>query len=311
MHGWRVLLFVMCVSPVWSQCELRSVVEIGGEPGDDFGQAVAISGEIGVVAAPRDDEVGTDSGSVSIYRRIGSTWQLEEKLTAPNAGPSEIFGHSVATSGELVLAARYDLQNGLEVVHVYRRTGSQWLEEGPLTASDGTGLQLFGFSVSVSGDVAVIGAVLDDEAGFFAGSAYVFRHDGTAWVEETKLLPSDSEFMHRFGAAVSVVGDVAMVSAVGDDDETGAVYVFVHDNGVWQETQKLTASDGTNADFFGSSLSLSASRVVVASPLDDGAGVNRGSTYVFGKMGNQWVEEAKLVASDAADHDQFGSSVAL
>ena len=86
----------------------------------------------------------------------------------------------------------------------------------------------FGDSVSVSGDVAVVGAILDDDNGEFSGSAYVFRYDGAVWVEEEKLTASDGAAEDFFGS-VSISGDVALVGAWGDDDngsDSGSAYVF-------------------------------------------------------------------------------------
>ena len=99
-----------------------------------------------------------------------------------------------------------------------------------LLASDGAVGERFGFSVSISGDVAVLGAKYDDDNGELSGSAYVFRRNGLSWVEEAKLTASDGALNDQLGVSVSICGDVIVVGAHGDDDNgsfSGSAYVFL------------------------------------------------------------------------------------
>ena len=91
-------------------------------------------------------------------------------------------------------------------------------EAAKLTPADVEAGDQFGFSVSISGDVAVVGAWGDDHAGLYSGSAYVYRFDGSTWVEEQKLTASDAAAWDSFGSSLSVSGDVAVVGANRDDD---------------------------------------------------------------------------------------------
>ena len=119
-------------------------------------------------------------------------------------------------------------------------------EHARLTDSDAAAGDFFGCSVSVSGDVVVIGAAGDYEGGSDSGSAYVFRWDGSSWVEEAKLTGSDAAGGDYFGFSVSVSGDVAVIGAPKDDDDgdySGSAYVFRWDGSAWFEQAKLTASD--------------------------------------------------------------------
>ncbi len=95
----------------------------------------------------------------------------------------------------------------------YDATTLTWVEEQKLTASDSAENDRFGFSVSVSGDVAVVGAYGDDDLGFNSGSTYVYHYDAPTlmWVEEQKLTASDGVADDGFGGSVSVSGDVAVV----------------------------------------------------------------------------------------------------
>ncbi len=113
--------------------------------------------------------------------------------------------------------------------YVFRYDGSGWVQEAKLTASDAAANDYFGWSVIISGDTAVVGAPWDDDAGTSSGSAYVFRYDGTEWVEEAKLTASDAAALDVFGYGVAISGDTAVVGAFGDDDaftDSGSAYVY-------------------------------------------------------------------------------------
>jgi hypothetical protein len=166
---------------------------------------------------------------------------------------------------------------------VFRFDGTTWNEEAKLTASDGAAGDRFGFSVSVSGDVAIVAAFLDDDAGTDSGSAYVFRFDGAAWNEEAKLAASDGAADDHFGISVAVSADVAVAGANADDDaglQSGSAYVFRFDGTAWNEEAKLNASDGALGDLFGGAVAVCETAVIGATG-DDDAGTNSGSAYVF------------------------------
>ncbi len=194
-------------------------------------------------------------------------------------------------------------------------------EVAKLTASDAAQADEFGSSVSVSGDVAVVGARLDDDAGYSSGAAYVYRFDGNDWLEEAKLTASDAAANDEFGSTVSVNGDVVVVGAIGNDDagsNSGSAYVFVKPPAGWgdmTQTAKLTASDAAAADLLGRSVSVSADVVVVGAPVESSG---RGAAYVFVKPPAGWgdmTQTAKLTASDGQggipSGDRFGTSVSV
>jgi cysteine-rich repeat protein len=157
-----------------------------------------------------------------------------------------------------------------------------------LSASDGAAGDLFGFSVSISGDTVVVGALRDDIGpNADQGSAYVFeRNMGGAdmWGEVKKLSASDGAADDRFGISVSISGDTVVVGAVGDDSFRGSAYVFERNMGgadMWGEVKKLSASDGAAGDLFGFSVSISGDTVVVGAFGDDiGPNADQGSAYI-------------------------------
>ncbi|RMF71553.1 MAG: hypothetical protein D6744_17805, partial [Planctomycetota bacterium] len=115
-------------------------------------------------------------------------------------------------------------------------------EAAKLLASDGAAFDVFGGSVSISGDTAVIGAYLDDDNGVDSGSAYVFTRSGSVWTQQAKLLPADGAASDQFGLSVSIDGDTAVIGAYADDDNgsaSGSVYVFRWNGSSWVQEQKL------------------------------------------------------------------------
>ena len=285
--------------------EVAKLMASDGAADDYFGNAVALDGDTAVIGAYGDDE---GAGSAYVFRWDGATW-VEHKLTASDGAADDYFGfYSVALDGDTAVIGATgddDLGDRSGSAYVFRWDGATWIEH-KLTASDGAAYDLFGSSVAVAGDTAVIGAYGDDEG---AGSAYVFRWDGATWVEH-KLTASDGAADDRFGYSVAVDGNTAVIGAAGDDDlgiSSGSAYVFRWDGATWVE-HKLTASDGAAYDRFGEAVALDGNTAVIGAA---GFTNSAGSAYVFVRDGTTWTEQAKLTASDGAAYDYFGEAVAL
>ena len=288
-----------------------------GAYNDLFGYSVSISGDYAVVGAYWDDDNGTNSGSAYIFVRSGTTWSQQAKLTASDGAGGDRFGYSVSISGDYAIVGawgddNYPYESGSAYVFYYN--GTSWTEQAKLLASDSAAYDLFGYSVSISGDYAIVGAYADDDNGDMSGSAYIFKRDGTSWSEQAKLLASDGAADDSFGWSVSVSGDYAVVGAYWDDDsgaESGSAYIFERDGTNWSQQAKLTASDGAAQDCFGYSVSISGDYTIVGAYADDDNGTNSGSAYIFVRSGTTWGQQAKLTASDGAVVDLFGSSVSI
>ena len=197
---------------------------------------------------------------------------------------------------------------------VMGQTLDDFLPEQKLLASDGAVYDNFSRSVSISGERLVVGAPEND----YNGSAYVFERDAKGiWSETAQLTASDGSADDHFGYGVSISGETVVVGAYGDDDNgsfSGSAYVFERDaKGTWSETAKLTASDGSSQDYFGTHVSNSGDTVVVgAFYADDDNGSSSGSAYVFDRDEfGTWSETAKLTASDGAAGERFGYSVSI
>jgi hypothetical protein len=282
-----------------------------------FGISVSISGDSALFGQERDRKHGIGSGSVYAFRYNGSSWVEGERIYASDYAGEDRFGNSISVSGDAALiAAWHDDDNGTDSgsAYVFRYDGTNWVEEAKLTPSDGASKDHFGNSVSISGDTALLGAGADDDNGTNSGSAYVFRYNGSSWVEEAKLTASDGAAYDIFGCIVSISEDVALVSACSDDDNgrnSGSAYVFRYNGTDWLQEQKITPSDGAEEAVFGYSLSISGDIAVVGPWRDDDNGTKAGAAYVFRYNGTNWVEEEKITPPDGAAGDRFGNSVSV
>lgn len=215
----------------------------------------------------------------------------------------------------LVGAPGDDLINDYDTfgsAYIFRRDGEGWIEEQKLTASDGESDDHFGSAVSLRGNLALIGAGGDD-SGSPAGSAYVFRFDGTQWVEEQKLTANDGSPGDGFGHDdVSIDGDWAIISAQTHDhgELTGSAYIFHYDGSQWIEEQRLMASDAKSYEWFSYRVSISGTLAVVGTEVWTGLG-RAGSAYVFRRVGSSWLEEQKLQAPLPHADDHFGNRVSV
>ena len=303
--------------PAWGQCEFAKLVAEDGGEGDYFGIDVAVDGDVAVVGAMFGNDNDTDTGAAYVFRFDGEAWNQEQKLLADDGAEGDRFGYAVAVSGNVVVVGAYDNDdNGITSgsAYVFRFDESSWVQEDMLLPDDGLEYQYFGWSVAISGDVAVIGAFGDDDNGNDAGAAYVFRFDESSWVQEQKLLADDGWMGDNFGYSVAIDGAAAVIGAYLDCDSgtySGSAYVFRFDQSSWIQEQKLLADDGAAGDRFGNSVAIAANAVVIGAVQADAPGTDSGSAYVFRYVDSSWGQEQKLLPADGAEGDRFGYSVAV
>ncbi|AFM12837.1 beta strand repeat-containing protein [Turneriella parva] len=300
------------------------------EVGDQFGWSVAVSGSTVVVGAYGEDSNQTtitntdgaasannsadDSGAVYVFKReTNGDWVQEAYLKATNAGVDEQFGNSVAVSGStVVVGARYERA-----------------DQTTITNTDG----------SASANKSANGS----------GAVYVFKRESSGdWVQDAYLKASNAEVSDQFGWSVAVSGSTVVVGANGEDsnqttitntdgaasannsaDDSGAVYVFKREtNGDWVQDAYLKASNAEAIDYFGYSVAVSGSTIVVGAYQEDSnqtiitntdgaasainSATNSGAVYVFKRETNgDWMQDAYLKASNADANDNFGYSVVV
>ena len=279
---------------------------------DRYATSVAIDGATVVVGSWHDDDDGSYSGSVYVYRTNngGATYDQVVKLTAADAAAKDYFGLSMAIKGSTIVVGAYQYNTGRSgVAYVFRTTdsGATWVEVAKLTAADAAADDVFGYTVAIDGDTIVVGSPWDDDAGSKSGSAYVFRtSDGWNTHTEIKLTAADAAADNRFGNRVAIDGNTVVVAAWKDNDgstDPGSVYVLRTSDGgaTYDQVAKLTASDGAAGDWFGGSIAINGDTIVVGATGDDD-GV--GSAYVFAPEQPTEVP----TASDGGDGKSGGES---
>jgi len=293
-----------------------------GAVDDQFGTSVAIADDTIVVGAYWDDVFrGPDSGSVYVFVRTGTTWTQQIKLTPFDGHLHDWFGTSVAIADDTIVVGAVlsdDVGRAHGSAYVYARTETKWMEQAKLTASDGATLDFFGRSVAIADNIIVVGAIADDDNGKDSGSAYVFTGTGNTWTQQAKLTPSDGAAGDQFGRSVAIAGDTIVVGAWfadGNGTDSGSAYVFMLTGATWTEQAKLTASNGSENDWFGVSVAIAGDTIVVGAGMDDFTGWDAfnglgdsGSAYVFVRTETSWTQQGQLTASGVAS---FGISVAI
>lgn len=297
-----------------------------GAADDYLGRAVSLSGNIGLVGAYGDDDKGDNSGSAYVFRNLDTatgTITQSVKLTVSDGAAGDFFGYAaVSLSGNVGLVGA-DSDNNSGAAYVFRNLDTSTgtiTQSAKLTASDRATSDYFGRAVSLSGNIGLVGAYLDDDKGSGSGSAYVFRNLNTVTgtiTQNAKLTASDGAAGDYFGYAVSLSKNIGLVGAYRDDDkgsDSGSAYVFRNLDtvtGTITQSAKLLASDGAASDNFGYSVSLSGNIGLVGAYVDDNY---KGAAYVFRDLDTATgtiTQNVKLIASDGGVNDNFGYSVSL
>ena len=199
---------------------------------DFFGNAVAVDGETVVIGAPFDDDFGVQSGSAYVFTRSGDDWVQQAKLVPSDPEDHDWFGCSVAISGDtIVVGAHGDDDNGSNSgsAYVFVCVGEAWTQQAKLLPDDGHGLDIFGWSADVSGDIAVIGSPQDSQGHFKSGSAYVWIRVGETWTQQAKFVSDDVDEADSFAESVALEQNRLVVGTPDDDDNgssSGSAYVF-------------------------------------------------------------------------------------
>ena len=288
-----------------------------GTTGDNFGRSVTIQGDVVAVGTHWDDDQGSKSGSVYVFRYDGDTWVEEQKLLPIGGTTEDRFGNSVCLDGDVLGVCGWladPLAGASGAAWMFRYDGNSWVEEQKLAPIGGGQGDNFGRYIAISSGVAVIGAWKADPVGNDSGAAYVFRFNGTSWVQEQELNAPDGAAGDLFGWATGIDGRFIAVGSHADDDlgaDSGSVYVFRRDRNEWVFEQKLLPSDGHAGGWFGYALEVDQNQILIGATANFAAANDPGSAYIFRRVNGAWKQVARLVPPDGAPQDKFGFHVAM
>ncbi|MGE3609640.1 MAG: fibronectin type III domain-containing protein [Bacteriovoracaceae bacterium] len=322
------------------------------------------------------DNTGTDSGAVYVFKRTGSNWAQEAYVKAANNAASDNLGRNVSLSGD-ILAVGADgedsnqttITNGTTAssdnsvltsgaIYIYKRTGVNWAQEAYVKASNVGASDAMGYYISLSGDTLAVGVPLEDSnqtsitngntassdnSASDSGAVYVYRRNGTSWIQEAYIKSSNSEANDQFGINVSISGDTIAVGAYLEDSNqtsitngatsssnnsasaSGAVYVYRRNGYTWTQEAYIKSSNAEANDQFGQFVSLDGNTLVALSQREDSnlttvtngttssadnSSGDSGAAYVYKRNGTTWSQEAYIKASNNGS-DYYGSAVSI
>ena len=267
---------------------------------------------------------------------FAQNWEELQKFVAADRAELVRFGNAVCIDGEYAIVGGYleradasgeNTLYGAGAAYIFMRDGNTWVQQQKLVASDRHAEALFGYSVSMSGSYAVVGAIyepygtLNTDSVFRAGAAYFFERNGTTWTQVQKVIAPDRGEDDDFGVSVGISGGYAIVGAFRQDlnaggtnrlSGAGAAYIYVRKDTGWARQQKITAGERQGGAGFGYAVAMSGSRAIVGA-MDENIGdlSDAGASYVFRRDDSTWVQEERLVAFDGEGSNNFGWSVAL
>jgi hypothetical protein len=254
----------------WGQTQVLT-----GAASSNFGYAVAIKGLHAIVGAFGD---ASGKGAAYIYFRDqggSNNWGLVSTVLDSAGVAGDNLGYSVAISDNYAVAGAPNSTNGLSVVY-QKITDTNWGNAQRLTASDGTGGDQFGGSVSIT-DTDFIAGAPDKQYG------YVFARTGSSWSEVAKLFSTSSQVSDQFGSAVSIYGNYLSIGAQGQDSNQGAAHVYDKTSGSWTSCLNSPLHEQTRAanDYFGRQSSIYGSYMLVGAFGDSSAASNAGAAYIY------------------------------
>jgi hypothetical protein len=250
-----------------------------------FGGGLAISGDMLLVGAGFDsNKNGVGAGAVYVFERIGGVWTEMDKLLASDGASFDDFGLTVAMDGDTALIGAPDNTHSGQAeagaAYIFVKKGGVWTEQAKLIASNPAAGALFGESLDVSGDTAVVGAHEHPHMNLArSGAAYVYKRTGTSWNLVQQLTAHDAAAGDHFAVSVAIEGDTILSGAYikSRPGGTGAVYVYRRGGEGWAFDTSFFTTDPGNT-LFGWVVSLSGDRSAVAGPFYQ---TNQGALYTY------------------------------
>ncbi|MGO8877692.1 MAG: FG-GAP repeat protein [Acidimicrobiales bacterium] len=253
----------------------KQVAELEGADSarfDVFGSSVAVSGTTVVVGAVGHKGA---AGGVYVFGETKGKWHQVAELEGSDTAVLDHFGFSVAVSGTTAVVGAPEHAKNTGRAYVFSETKGAWKQVAEVKGSDTGPSDYFGYSVAVSGTIAVVSS---DDHRQGAGRAYVFSQRKASWKQTAELKGGDTVSPDHFGYSVAVSGTTAVVGAENHAKEAGRAYVFSETKGAWKQVAELKGSDTAAGDVFGASVAVSGVTALVGAY---GHGDLAGRAYVF------------------------------
>lgn len=244
-------------------------------PKDLFGYSVALSEGLCAVGAPADGGLLPSSGAVYLYKpdsaNVGK-WVLDSKIIPKDSKYFNFFGSAVALSGNRLIVGAPHAFSPLKTAgdaYIFEKKQGVWIQTAKLTPPDGNFRNMYGFSVDIDGDLAVVGAFKDDVLDFDTGSAYVYRFETDKWLADTKMTAVDADSGDYFGYSVALYKNYLVAGAPGDNGngpDAGSIYAFLSSPSGWSQKAKKAAGDQVLKDKFGSAVAVGKDVTGVGAP---------------------------------------------
>jgi len=306
----------------WSEIQKLTSSDKAGS--DWFGYSCAIYEDTIAVTSLLDNYASvSDGGSLYIFTRSGTTWSEIQKLTTSDAANNDWLGGSCSIYQDTLVVGKHgdSVPTSDEgSAYIFTRSGTTWTEQAKLTISEGTVNNRFGNACSIYGDTVVVSSGIIDVTGVDEGAAYIFTRSGTTWTQEAKLTASDKADSDQFGYSCSLYENNVVIGARHDDVPTnneGSVYVYERTGTTWNEIKKITASDISSSDTFGTSCAIYQNTIAVFANGEDEVANNAGAGYIFDyerespnvvSILAEIKEIQKITATDAVSGDYMGIS---
>lgn len=291
---------------------------------DDFGAAVAISGDYAAVGAMSDDVSSgpplfithENRGSVYIFQRTGTTWTQQIKFSSTTINAQLFYGASVAMDGNYLVVGA-PVEGGSGVIYVYLRTGTTWALQQRIVPADGENFDSFGSDVDIFSNYLIAGAPGDDIGAVSSlGSAYIYARTGGVWALQVKLNLLSGTPFDGFGSSVAMNDNYAIVGAhkmdiLGNADQ-GRVFTYQRSGNAWNNLGPITGPDSEAGDEFGSSVAIYGDYVVIGARFDNGNGLaGQGSAYLYKRENFNWMLQQKIYDPSPLPQSLLGTSVAM
>ncbi|MDD2598712.1 MAG: FG-GAP repeat protein [Kiritimatiellae bacterium] len=238
-------------------------------------------------------------------------------LKPTNTTAGSRLGFSVAVNGDTAIVGA-PLEDGVAAdsgaAYIFVKTNGVWSQQAYLKAGTIGWGHLFGYSVDISGETAIVGVPMENGNAYQSGAAYVFVREDGVWSQQAYLKASNKDYQDQFGNCVAISGDSVIIGALFEDGgggNAGAAYVFTRSAGVWSQQAHLKASNAGFGDCFGVSVDIDGDVAVVGACYEDDLANDSGAAYVFTRSAGIWSQQAFLKATNAGASDYFGIGVAI